>query len=211
MQNGRLRSNLLFIHYLKIKAENMKNTLFGNEVERMPDFTFRMMKLFFIFYYFFKPAKKYLRKFGIKPGSVIIDYGCGTGACIRAASELVGEKGIVYAVDVHEMAIECVDELVNKHGISNVKTILTDGKKSPIPDKTADLIYALDMFHMVKETDPFLKELYRIIKPEGILILEDGHQPRSVSKEKIMRSGVWKITGEEKRFLKCSPEKKIVS
>lgn len=186
----------------------MKNALFGNEVERMPDFAFRLMKLFFIVYYFFKPAGKYLKKFGIKPGNTVIDYGCGTGACLKDASSMVGEKGKVYAVDVHEMAIETVEKLIKKRSIANVITVLSDGKKTDIPDNTADLIYALDMFHMVKETTPFLNELSRITKPEGILIIEDGHQPRSLSKEKILRSGGWRITGEEKRFLKCSPVKK---
>jgi len=188
----------------------MKNALFGNEVERMPDFAFRMMKIFFVVYYFFKPAGKYLRKFGIKPGSIIIDYGCGTGAFIKDASKMVGVNGLVYAVDVHEMAIESVERLKKMHNLVNVRPVLSDGKRTAIPDNTADLIYALDMFHMVKDTGPFLNELCRITKPDGILIIEDGHQPRSLSKEKILGSGGWKIILEEKRFLSCSPVKQNI-
>jgi len=78
-----------------------------------------------------------------------------------------------------------------------------------LPDEAADLIYALDMFHMVKDTGSFLKELNRISRKDGILIIEDGHQPRALSKEKIINSGYWEITGEEKRFLKCTPAKPI--
>lgn len=188
----------------------MKNALFGNEIDRMPDFAFRMMKIFFTVYYFFKPAGRYLKKFGIKPGSTVIDYGCGTGACIKDASDLVGINGQVYAVDIHEMAIDSVKKLVKKHNLPNVNPVLTDGMRSSIPDNTADLIYALDMFHMVKNTDPFLGELCRITKADGVLIIEDGHQPRSLSKEKILRSCVWRITGEEKRFIRCSPVKQVI-
>jgi ubiquinone/menaquinone biosynthesis C-methylase UbiE len=183
----------------------MKQILFGNEVEKMPDFAFRMMKLLFIIYYFFKPAKEKLKKFGIKQGSTIIDYGCGTGACIKDASLMVGEKGTVYAVDIHEMAISSVEKLIKKYNLTNVNTVLTDGKKSEIQDGVADLIYALDMFHMVKDTDVFLKELCRMTKKDGILIIEDGHQARSAAKEKILKSGSWKIVEEAKEFLKCSP------
>jgi ubiquinone/menaquinone biosynthesis C-methylase UbiE len=185
----------------------MKNRFFGNEVERMPDFTFRMMKIFFAFYYFIKPAGRYLKKFGIKPGFTVVDYGCGTGACLRDASSLAGEKGFVYAVDVHELAITSVEKLINRHGLKNVKAVLTDGKTSDIPDETADLIYALDMFHMVKDTGAFLKELNRIVKRDGILILEDGHQPRALSKEKLQVSGCWKVEEENRRFMKCIPVK----
>jgi ubiquinone/menaquinone biosynthesis C-methylase UbiE len=188
----------------------VKKILFGNEIEKMPDFAFRMMKIFFTIYYFFRPAGKYLRKFGIKPGNIVIDYGCGTGACIKDASSLVGENGTVYAVDIHEMAIASVEKLIRKQNLTNVRTVLTDGNRSVIPDQTADLVYALDMFHMVKDTDSFLKELNRITRKDGVLIIEDGHQPRAESKEKIIKSGSWKITGEEKRFLKCAAVKQKV-
>lgn len=188
----------------------MRNILFGNEVGRMPDLAFRMMKLLFIVFYFFNPADKKLKKFGIKPGSTIVDYGCGTGACIKAATELVGESGIVYAVDIHEMAIKAVEKLVKKYKMANVRSVLSDGNRSDIKDDTADLIYALDMFHMVQKPDLFLKELYRITKPDGVLIIEDGHQPRPISKGKILNSGVWNIVEENRGFLKCLPVKKNV-
>ena len=182
-----------------------KNRLFGNEIDRMPDFTFRIMKIFFLIYYFFKPAGKYLQKFGIKPGYTVVDYGTGTGAFIKDASIMVGSEGTVYAVDIHEMAIETVQNIISKHGLTNVIPVLTDGKKSDIDDEVADLVFALDMFHMVSDTDSFLKELNRITRKNGTLIIEDGHQPRALSKEKILRSGYWTIAGEEKRFLRCVP------
>jgi ubiquinone/menaquinone biosynthesis C-methylase UbiE len=187
----------------------MKNILFGNEVERMPDLAFRMMRIIFVIYYFFRPARKYLQKFGIKPGFTVVDYGCGTGAYIRDASSMVGENGIVYAVDIHELAISSAENLIRRHNLSNVRTILTDGNRTSIPDETADLVFAIDMFHMVKDTGSFLKELNRITRNEGILIIEDGHQPRALSREKILKSGFWKITREEKRFLICTPVKPV--
>jgi len=182
-----------------------KNVLFGNEVDRMPDFVFRMMKILFVIYYFFRPPGKYLKKFGIMPGFTVVDYGCGTGAFIRDTSELVGTTGNVYAVDIHELAIDSVQKIIRKHNLKNVSTFLTDGQKTAIEDGAADLIFALDMFHMISDTGTFLKELNRITKKNGVLIIEDGHQPRALSKEKIIRSGCWTIAGEEKKFLRCIP------
>jgi ubiquinone/menaquinone biosynthesis C-methylase UbiE len=184
----------------------MKKILLGYEIEKMPDSVFKIMKLFFKVYYFFKPAGRYLDKFGISPGDIVVDYGCGPGAFIKPASNLVGENGIVYAVDIHELAISSVKKLIQRYNLKNVSPVLI-GATVRIEDNTADLIFAIDMFHMVKDTDSFLRELNRIIKPDGILILEDGHQPRSLAKEKIIRSGCWKITLEEKKFLRCTPKK----
>jgi len=182
-----------------------KNRLFGNEIDRMPDFIFRIMKFFFIIYYFFRPAGKYLQKFGIKPGYTVVDYGTGTGAFIKDASIMVGSEGKVYAVDIHEMAIETVQNIISKYDLTNVIPVLTDGKKSDIDDEVADLVFALDMFHMVSDTDSFLKELNRITRKNGTLIIEDGPQPRALSKEKLLRSGYWTIDGEKKRSLRCVP------
>jgi ubiquinone/menaquinone biosynthesis C-methylase UbiE len=187
----------------------MQKTLFGYEVERMPDTAFKIMQLFFKVYYFLKPAGRYISKFGIKPGDTVIDFGCGPGAFIKPASELVGEKGIVYAVDIHDLAISSVNNLIKKYDLKNVRPVLAIGPAVAIENNTSDLIYAIDMFHMVSDTESFLKELNRISKTDGVLIIEDGHQPRSLAKEKIIRSGCWEIKSEEKKFIRCSPKKNI--
>ena len=183
----------------------MKNKLVGTEVERMPDSVFRIMKQLFKLYYFIRPVDKYIVRFGIKPGDTVVDYGCGPGGFIKNASALVCETGIVYAVDSHEMAISSVKDLIEKYNLKNVRTILAVKNSTALPGKVAHVIFAIDMFHMVTDTDSFLKELNRIIKPDGKLILEDGHQPRSLSIEKIKHSGCWEIKEMNRRFMTCSP------
>ena len=185
----------------------MKNVILGTEVERMPDFVFRLMKLLFHFFYFFKSVRKDLDRFGVGNGDKVADWGCGPGAYIKEASEMVGSEGKVYAVDVHELSIESVNKIIKKHKLSNVITVLTDGIKADIPDNTLNIVFALDMFHMVKNTDLFLKEICRITRTDGFLFIEDGHQQRKSAREKIQRSGCWKILDEQKRFMKCSPVK----
>ena len=63
----------------------------------------------------------------------------------------------------------------------------------------------LDMFHMVRNTFIFLQELKRISKRDGILIIEDGHQPRALAREKVNNSGCWVIISETKAYMKCKP------
>jgi ubiquinone/menaquinone biosynthesis C-methylase UbiE len=185
----------------------MKNRLYCNEVEKMSDFTFHMMKILYKVYYFFRPAHKYISLFGIQPGFTVVDYGSGTGAFLRDASSLVGEQGLVYAVDVHEMAVDAARKLAEKYSLGNIRAVRAEGYSSQVPDNAADIVYAIDMFHMVTSTSEFLEELNRITKKDGILIIEDGHQPRSLSKEKILASGCWNIVSEERRYIKCTPLK----
>jgi len=60
---------------------------------------------------------------------------------------------------------------------------------------------------MVEDVNSFLYELKRLIKKDGILILEDGHQKRELLKEKVRRSGKWEIIEETERHIRCKPLK----
>ncbi|MEI7501270.1 MAG: class I SAM-dependent methyltransferase [Bacteroidota bacterium] len=183
----------------------MKKVFCGNEMDKMPNWAFRIMAFLFDVADIFSTPKNKLRPFNIQKGQTVIDYGSGTGRYIPSASQLVGDQGLVYAVDIHELAIEAAFRQIKKHNLQNVKAIHTDGKNVNIPDWSADIVYALDMFHMVKDTDGFLTELRRLTKPDGILYLENGHQPRSLAKDKVLKSGCWQITEETKRFIRCRP------
>ena len=184
----------------------MKKNKSANKFEKMPNIAFKVMTLMLKTGNLFKDMSKYIEKFGIKKGSIVIDYGCGPGMYIKRASELVGKEGLVYAVDIHELAIKSVKKLITKYKLCNVKIRQTLDNKVEIPDNTADLIYAIDMFHMVKDYKSFLSELKRIGKPDCILILEDGHQSRKKSKEKVEKSGYWKIEREYKKYVIYKPK-----
>lgn len=186
----------------------MKKKLCGNEMDRMPGWSFRIMAALFRISDLFKSPDDRLDPFGIRQGQTVVDYGCGTGRHLKAASEKVGEAGTVYAVDIHELAVASAGRMAKRFGLKNVKPVLTDGKTTGIPDAVADVVYALDMFHMVGDPAGFLRELHRITKPGGILYLEDGHQQRALAKQKVMNSGCWDIAEEMKEYMKCKPAAK---
>lgn len=186
----------------------MKKSLCGNEMDRMPNWAFRIMSFMFSTVDLFKSPDRRLDPFNIQKDQVVIDYGCGTGRYLPKASELVGPQGVVYAIDIHQLAIESAFHQIKKHALKNIKPVLTDGKTVNLPSFTADIIYALDMFHMVKNTGDFLLELQRLTKPEGKLFLEDGHQPRSMSREKVLKSGCWEIIRETQAYIECTPQRK---
>ncbi|MFI5342295.1 MAG: class I SAM-dependent methyltransferase [Candidatus Methylomirabilales bacterium] len=91
----------------------------------------------------------------------------------------------------------------SKLNLPNVMPLLAAGYSCAVPDHAADLIYALDMFHGVKDPVALLAEWHRIAKPHGALILEDGHQSRRKIKEKLAQAGLWRIEREEKTHLRC--------
>ena len=177
------------------------------ETERMSDTSFRMMTLIFriVDFFFFPYFKKRIRGFDIKEGMTVVDYGCGPGRYATRFAELVGEERKVYAADIHELAIEAVKKKIEKHSLKNIEPVLAEGYNSGLPDSIADVVCALDMFFGIKNPTEFLRELKRITKSDGVLVIDQGHQSRSVAKEKILGSGCWDIVEESKDHMKCRP------
>ena len=179
--------------------------LTGYGAERISGMSFRLMAIGLKLRDIVFPVDKRINSFGIEAGSVLIDYGCGTGSYTTKFSELVGENGKVYAMDIHELALKCVDKKKLKYNLSNVEIVLTKNNSCDLKKNTADVIVAVDMFHMVKDTDSFLKELHRLIKNDGFLIIDPGHQSRSAAKKKIINSKLWELELERKDFFKYTP------
>jgi ubiquinone/menaquinone biosynthesis C-methylase UbiE len=92
----------------------------------------------------------------------------------------------------------------NKKTFSNVVPVLSAGYPVNIASQSADVIYALDMFHHVKDTDGFLTELHRVLKPNGALFIESGHQPLAGARKKILNSDCWVIVKEEQNLFECA-------
>ncbi len=178
----------------------------GYEVERIPDFSFRLMSLLFSIRDVFIPVGKRLDRFGIDRGAVVVDFGCGPGSYIERASQIVGDAGKVYAVDVQPLAIQSVKEKARRKKLGNVFPVLSTGYPVDIESRSVDVIYALDMFHHVKDAGGFLRELHRLLKPGGRLFIERGHQPMENAKEKISKSDCWVIRKEDRNMFECIPK-----
>lgn len=186
----------------------MTLNLTGKNMDRMPRVAFRIMQGMFAVRDRFISVGSLLDRFGLAGGQTVVDYGCGPGSYLKRASELVGPQGRVWAVDIHELAVEAVKKRIKKEGLTNVTALLTEGETIPVADETADLIYALDMFHMVSTPRVMLTELNRICKAEGFLFIDNGHQSRQEARFKIEQSGQWRMVDEKKRYMVCRPVKR---
>lgn len=186
------------------KSNSPYGIVTGKGREKIPGIAFRGMAFFMkLMDLFTNYSGRNFRTLDIKPGQTVIDYGCGPARYIKDASGMVGPSGKVFAVDIHPLAIKNVDEKIKKFGLSNVYPTLATGYKTGIESETADVVYALDMFHMIEQPKELLTELSRLVKPDGRIIIEDGHQPRSETKMKIEDSGLLKIVRETKSFVEC--------
>ena len=175
-------------------------------LERMSDTSFRLMNLTFNVIDFFSPyVGKRAHSFNLQPGMSVVDYGCGPGRYTIQFAQIVGETGKVYAVDIQELALEAVSSKTSRYRLTNIQPVLAHGYNTALPTGIADRIFALDMFFGIKQPNEFLAELKRLLKPDGLLIIDDGHQSRATTRQKILASGLWKIELKTKDHLECRP------
>ena len=97
-----------------------------------------------------------------------LDYGCGNGKkTLRFAKHYNVNKKNIYGCDIKSWGP--YEQMQITHPF-NFKYITKDGRLD-FPDNTFDLVTCFFVLHHVETLDNTLKELKRVIKPDGILLL----------------------------------------
>ncbi len=164
----------------------------------MSEFDFRFMSMGYKFRDLFRPRINTLREIGIKPGFCVLDYGCGPGSYIVPLAKLVGESGKVYALDIHPLAIQKVKDIALERQLANVETILSDCRTG-LPDNSLDAVALYDAFHHLSKADMVLRELYRVLKPDGILSFNDHHMKENEIVAAVTNGGLFHLLKKGQR------------
>ena len=183
---------------------NLKKRLRG-ETERIPDGWFRVMSVLLGISHWLYPTEKRAATLGIEAGMTVVDFGCGPGHYVAPVSKRVGPDGLVIALDVQELALQSVEKRARKLDLTNVQAALVTDYVCPLPDGIADLIYSLDVIHMVPQPERYFAEMRRLIKADGVLVIDQGHLPKQEARERILHSGCWEIEKEEGHRFRCRP------
>jgi len=146
----------------------------GMDKQKMPRIGFAIMKTVLTLRSIFKKPERTLREMELKKGQTILDYGCGIGSFSIPAAKLVGDDGIVYALDIHSLAIRAVEKEIKKKRISNIKTILS-AQETGLPDGSVDVVLLYDVFQMISDKAKLLEELHRVLKSDGFLFATAEH------------------------------------
>ena len=139
-----------------------------------PNFAFNMMSYMFKLRDLVSPREEILKEADIQPGFRVLDYGCGPGGYVVSTAGMVGASGKVYALDLHPLAIQRVQNIARKKQLVNVETIHSDCKTG-LPDNSVDVVLLYDVFHGLSNPQVILAELHRVLKKDGILSFSDHH------------------------------------
>lgn len=114
---------------------------------------------------FFMQRDNTLRWLGDLQGKTILDAGCGVGAF----SEPLTRTNTVYGVDFSEKSLEFAAG-------RGLKTMTGDLTALEFSAGTFDVVLCIGVIQLIEQHLPVLKELARVIKPGGTLLIQTLHK-----------------------------------
>jgi len=132
---------------------------------------------------FEEPFEK-MREVGAASGFKVADVGAGRGFFTIAAAELVGEGGLVFAVEPDPDRIEVIRHRCDEARLANVRFLENKAEEmSQIDHESLDLVFSMYSLHHFGSLERGLAEIRRILKPGGRFYVRD------IMKGRIFRHG----------------------
>jgi ubiquinone/menaquinone biosynthesis C-methylase UbiE len=123
---------------------------------------------------------KFFQALDLKKGATFLDVACGRGNYSLAAAEIIGKDGRVYAVDLWEEGIWTLKKEASSRGIRNVVAAVSDAsQKIPVENDAVDVCLLATVLHDFvgdKVERQVMKEIVRIIKPDGVLAVVEFYK-----------------------------------
>ena len=110
----------------------------------------------------------------------ILDAGCGVGGGAIYIAKNTGTTGFGISITPEQI----VDAKLNaiRSGVQSLVDFkVMDFTKTSFPKNYFDVVFAIESVCHAYPKEKFLKEMYRILKPGGLLYVSDGYQLRNPS------------------------------
>jgi SAM-dependent methyltransferase len=104
-------------------------------------------------------------------GERILEVGPGTGYYTLDVAEWVGEEGSVDILDVQREMLDHTMDRARERGLGNLTPTESDATGMPYEAATFDAAYLVTVLGEIPDQDAALRELTRVLKPGGRLVV----------------------------------------
>ncbi len=154
-----------------------------------------------------KPAHRFVEKPMMRKmlpnlkGKKVLMLGCGTGEESILLEDFGASIKNMTGMDLSEKSIE-----IAKESYPGIEFVVGDMNHLPFDNDSFDFVYSSLTIHYSATPEKVYKEVYRVLKKEGLFLLSIGHPLRWASEEKNIEGEVYRVIGcskndEEKKVL----------
>ncbi len=109
----------------------------------------------------------------VRAGETVLDIGCGAGADLLLAAAQTGRSGKAIGVDMTTSMLECARDSALTAGFRHVDLRRGDATSLPVEDASIDVVLSNGVLNLVPEKDAALREIKRVLKPQGRVQIAD--------------------------------------
>lgn len=124
----------------------------------------------------FSDPIKNIEQSGIMPGMDVADFGAGSGAYSMAVARALAGTGRVYSIDINKDLLTKLKNHSIKENVYNIEVIWGDLEKingTKLRDYSVDFVIAGNIFFQLEDKSTAIKEIKRILKPGGRMLIVD--------------------------------------
>ena len=106
----------------------------------------------------------------VQPSQNILEVGCGTGFFTIPAAKMIGDQGILIAMDASSGFLKVVTKKVKNANLNNVSIVQRDALNTGLETESIDkvLLFGVIPFPLLP-LDNLLPEMHRVLKPDATM------------------------------------------
>ena len=123
-------------------------------------------------------ARRMVALAALSPGHAVLDLGTGTGLAAMAAAAAVGDGGSVVGLDLSDGMLAIARAGAGDFGLTGrLRFVKGDAERPDFPDGSFDAVLALFSLLHLPHPDEALRQMLRVLKPGGSLVIAVGSGP----------------------------------
>jgi SAM-dependent methyltransferase len=125
-------------------------------------------------------GERLLKQVGLRPGDLVLDFGCGSGCYTIPAAGVVGKRGVIYALDKNRYLLADLVKEASSRGLTNVvpANSLEDLKRI-LAGSLLQGVLLYDVIHSYyftsRERKSLLRSVAALVMTEGLISIFPRH------------------------------------
>ena len=116
-------------------------------------------------------GERTVERLALRPGTRVLDVGCGTGASALPAAARVGPTGTVIGIDLADRLLEIARQKAASRNLGNAEFHFSDMERLGYPDGHFNAVICVFAIFFVPDMAKQLRELWRMLGPDGQLAI----------------------------------------